>query len=92
MHIDELPAWRVKILAKLWLSPWVLPLVMLGVVLVLTRPLAGTIWCIASVVLVRLLNGHFELPPSEEPLRRPYDDPKHSYLGAFVARHVRSPS
>jgi hypothetical protein len=82
----------VKILMKRWLSPWVLPLVMLGVVLVLTRPISGAIWCVASVVLVRLLNGRFELPPSEEPLRRPYDDPKQSYLGAFVARYVRTPS
>ena len=83
---------EVKILMKRWLSPWVLPLLMLGVVLVLTRPVAGAIWCVASVVLVRLLNGAFELPPSDEPLRRPYDDQKHSYLGAFVARYVRTPT
>jgi hypothetical protein len=50
---------------KRWLSPWVLPLLMLGVVLVLTRPVAGAIWCVASVALVRLLNGRFELPPSD---------------------------
>jgi hypothetical protein len=83
---------EVKILMKRWLSPWVLPLLMLGVVLVLTRPVAGAIWCVASVVLVRLLNGRFELPPSDEPLRRPYDDPQHSYLGAFVAPDIRTPS
>jgi hypothetical protein len=83
---------EVKILMKRWLSPWVLPLLMLGVVILLTRPLAGAIWCVASVFLVRLLNGRFELPANDEPLRRPNDDPRHSYLGAFVAPHVRTPS
>jgi hypothetical protein len=77
---------------KRWLSPWVLPLVMVGVLLVLTSPVAGGIWCVASVVLVRLLNGRFDLPPSDEPLRRPYDDPEHSYLGAFVAPYARTRS
>lgn len=77
---------------KRWLSPWVLPLLMLGVVLVLTRPVAGAIWCVASICLVRLFNGRFEGPPSDEPLRRPYDDRKHSYLGAFVAPYVRTRS
>ena len=47
---------------KRWLSPWVLPLVMLGVVVLVTRPLAGAIWLVTSVVLVRVFNGHFELP------------------------------
>jgi hypothetical protein len=77
---------------KRWLSPWVLPLLMLGVVMVLTRPVVGVIWCVASVFLVRLLNGRFEPPPSDELLRPPYDDPKTSYLGAFVARYVNTPS
>jgi hypothetical protein len=77
---------------KRWLSPWVLPLLMLGVVVVLTRPVAGVIWCVASVLLVRLLNGRFEPPPSDDLLRRPYDDAKSSYLGAFVAPYVKAPS
>jgi hypothetical protein len=77
---------------KRWLSPWVLPLLMLGVVLVFTRPVGGAIWCVASVFLVRLLNGRFEAPPGDEPLRRPYDDPNHSYLRAVVAPYVRTPS
>jgi hypothetical protein len=67
---------------KRWLSPWVLPLVMLGVVVLLTRPVAGAVWLVASVVLVRVLNGHFEVPTDDQPLRRYFDDPKHSYLGA----------
>jgi hypothetical protein len=86
------PGLEVKILMKGWLSPWILPLVIVGLVLVLATPVAGAIWCVASVFLVRLLNGRFELPPSDEPLRRPYVDPQHSYLGAFVAPDVRTPS
>ncbi len=70
---------------KLWLSPWVLPLVMLGTVLVVTRPVAGAIWTAGSVLLVRLLNGRFHPSASDEPLRQPYNHPKRSYLGAFVA-------
>jgi hypothetical protein len=66
---------------KRWLSPWVLPLLMLGVVALVTRPVAGAVWIVVSVVLVRLLNGHFELPAQDEPLRRYLDDP-HSYFGA----------
>lgn len=61
---------------KPWLSPWVLPLLMLGIVLLLTRPIAGVIWCVAGVVLVRLINGRFQRLPNDE-LRRPYDDPTH---------------
>ncbi len=76
---------------KPWLSPWVLPLVMLGAVLVLTRPVAGAIWTVGSVLLVRLLNGHCNPPVSEE-LRRPYEDPRRSYLGAFVAPYDRTRS
>jgi hypothetical protein len=83
---------EVKESMKRWLSPWVLPLVMLGVVLVLTRPVAGAIWIVTSVVLVRLINGRFESLLGDEPLRRLYDDPKHSYLGAFEAPSVRTPS
>lgn len=56
---------------KRWLSPWVLPLVLLGCVLLITRPIAGAIWIVTSVLLVRLLNGRFELPPEDEPLRSP---------------------
>jgi hypothetical protein len=77
---------------KRWLSPWMLPLVMLGVVVLFTRPVAGAIWLVASVVLVRLLNGRFELPAEDEPLRRYYDDPKHSYFGAPEQRYSRTPS
>jgi hypothetical protein len=76
---------------KRWLSPWVVPLVMLGVVVLLTRPVAGAVWIVVSVVLVRLLNGHFELPAEDEPLRRYFDDP-HSYFGAQEPRCSRSPS
>jgi hypothetical protein len=70
----------------------VLPLVMLGVVVLFTRPVAGVIWLVASVVLVRVLNGHFERGTDDEPLRRYYDDPKRSYLGAPNQRSVRTPS
>lgn len=77
---------------KRWLSPWALPLVMLGVVLVVTRPVAGVIWLVASVVLVRVLNGQFESPVDDEPLRTYFDDPKHSYLGAPQERYIRTPS
>ena len=63
---------------KPWLSPWMLPLVMLGVVVLFTGPVAGAILIVASVVLVRLLNGRFELPAQDEPLRRYFDNPKHS--------------
>jgi hypothetical protein len=77
---------------KRWLSPWVLPLVMLGVVVLVTRPLAGAIWLVTSVVLVRVFNGHFELPADDQPLRRYFDDPKHSYLGAPQQPYVRTPS
>jgi hypothetical protein len=77
---------------KRWLSPWVLPLLMLGVVIVVTRPVVGAVWIVVSVVLVRLLNGHFELPAQDEPLRRYFDDPKHSYFGAQEPRCFRSPS
>jgi hypothetical protein len=51
---------------KRWLSPWVLPLVMLGVVALVTRPVAGAVWILVSVVLVRLLTGRFELPAQDE--------------------------
>ncbi|HEX4009718.1 MAG TPA: hypothetical protein VHX62_06905 [Solirubrobacteraceae bacterium] len=77
---------------KRWLSPWVLPLLMLGVVVVITRPLAGAIWIVASVVLVRVLNGHFEPLADDQPLRRYLDDPRHSYLGAPQEPYVRTPS
>jgi hypothetical protein len=77
---------------KRWLSPWVLPLLMLGVVVLVTRPVAGVIWIVSSVVLVRLLNGRFEPPADDEPLRRFFDDPKHSYLGAPPQPSVRTPS
>jgi hypothetical protein len=78
---------------KRWLSPWVLPLVMLGVVLLLTRPVAGTIWIVASVLLVRLLNGRFEPPPEEEePIRRYFDDLRRSNFGASEERWFRTPS
>jgi hypothetical protein len=63
---------------KPWLSPWMLPLVMLGIVVLFTRPVAGAIGIVASVALVRLLNGRFELPAADE-LPRPYfNDPRHS--------------
>jgi hypothetical protein len=65
---------------------------MLGVVVLFTRPVAGVIWLVASVVLVRVLNGHFERATDDEPLRRYYDDPKHSYLGGPRQRSVRTPS
>ena len=77
---------------KRWLSPWVAPLVMLGVVVLLTRPIAGALWIVVSVVLVRLLNGHFELPADDEPLRRYFEDPTHPYFGAQDPGCVRSPS
>jgi hypothetical protein len=77
---------------KKWLSPWLLPLVILGSVIIQASPVAGAIWIATSLVLVRRLNGRFELPPNDGPLRRPYDDPTHSYLGAFVAPSDRSPS
>lgn len=77
---------------KRWFSPWVLPLVMLGVVVLVTRPVAGVVWIAVSVVLVRVLHGQFELPAQDEPLRRYFDDPKRSYLGAQEPRCVRSPS
>jgi hypothetical protein len=77
---------------KRWFSPWVLPLVMLGVVVLVTRPVAGAVWIVASVVLVRVLNGAFELPAPDEPLRRYLDDPKHSYFGAREPHCPRSPS
>jgi hypothetical protein len=77
---------------KRWFSPWVLSLVMLGVVVLVTRPVAGAIWIVASVVLVRVLHGQFELPAQDEPLRRYLDDPKHSYFGAQEPRGLRSPS
>ena len=63
---------------KRWLSPWTLPLAMLGIVVLFTRPVAGAIGIVASVVVVRLLNGRFELPEQDE-LHRPYfHDPKRS--------------
>ena len=77
---------------KEWLSPWLVPLLIVGSVFVQASPVAGAIWIATSLVLVRLLNGRFELPPNDGPLRRPYDDPTHSYLGAFVAPPTRSPS
>jgi hypothetical protein len=77
---------------KKWLSPWLVPLVILGSVFIQASPVAGAIWIATSLVLVRLLNGHFALPPSDGPLRRPYDDPTRSYLGAFVGPSVRSRS
>ena len=76
---------------KRWLSPWVAPLAMLGAVVALTKPVAGAVWIVVSVVLVRLLNGHFELPAEDEPLRRYFDDPQ-SYFGAQEPRCSRSPS
>ena len=77
---------------KRWLSPWVLPLVMLGVVVLVTRPVAGVVWLVVSIVLVRVLNGRFERLVNDEPLRRYFDDPKHSYLGAPEPRYFRTPS
>jgi hypothetical protein len=78
---------------KRWLSPWVLPLVMLGVVVLLTRPVAGTIWIAVSVLVVRLLNGRFDPPPEdEESLRRYLDSLKRSYFGARAERYFRTPS
>ncbi len=77
---------------KRWLSPWLLPLVMLGIVLLITRPVAGAIWMVASVLFVRLLNGRLELPPEDEPLRRSLDDPRRSYLGAPQERSFKTPS
>jgi hypothetical protein len=65
---------------------------MLGVVVLLTRPVAGAIWIVASLVLVRLLNGRFERPAEDEPLRRYFDDPQYSYLGTPAERYVRTPS
>jgi hypothetical protein len=63
---------------KRWLSPWMLPLAMLGIVVLFTRPVVGAIGIVASVVVVRLLNGRFELPVQDE-LPRPYfHDPKRS--------------
>jgi hypothetical protein len=63
---------------KAWLSPWMLPLAMLGIVVLFTRPLAGAIGIVASVVVVRLLNGRFELPARDELPRSYFDKPKHS--------------
>ena len=77
---------------KRWLSRWVLPLVLLGGVLLITRPVAGAIWIVASVVFVRLLNGRFELPPEDEPLRRDLDDPRRSCFGAPHEAHFKTPS
>ncbi|MFZ0039852.1 MAG: hypothetical protein WAK93_00970 [Solirubrobacteraceae bacterium] len=77
---------------KRWLSPWVLPLVMLGCVLLITRPVAGVIWIVASVVLVRLLNGFLELPSEDELLRRHLDDPRRSFSGASLDRYFKTPS
>ncbi len=58
--------------------PRTLPLAMLGIVVLFTRPVAGAIGIVASVVVVRLLNGRFELPEQDE-LHRPYfHDPKRS--------------
>ncbi len=56
---------------KRWLSPRMLPLVMLGIVVLFTNPLAGVIGIAAGLVLVRLLNGRFELPSADD-LPRPY--------------------
>ncbi len=56
---------------KRWLCPWMVPLAMLGIVVLFTRPVAGAIRIVASVVVVRLLNGRFELPVQDE-LPRPY--------------------
>jgi hypothetical protein len=39
---------------------------MLGVVALVTRPVAGAVWIVVSVVLVRLLNGRFEPPAQDE--------------------------
>jgi hypothetical protein len=77
---------------KRWLSPWVLPFVMLGVVVLVSRPVAGVVWLVVSFVLVRVLNGRFERLANDEPLRRYFDDPKHSYLGAPEPRYSRTPS
>ena len=63
---------------KPWLSRWTLPLAMLEIVVLFTRPLAGAIAIVASVVLVRLLNGRFELPAQDELPRSYFDKPKHS--------------
>jgi hypothetical protein len=65
---------------------------MLGVVVLVTRPVIGAVWMVVSVVLVRVLNGAFELAAQDEPLRRYYDDPKHSYFGGQEPRYIRSPS
>jgi hypothetical protein len=56
---------------KPWLSPWTLPLVMLGIVVLFTRPVAGVVVIAASLVVVRLLNGRFEMPAADD-LPRPY--------------------
>lgn len=56
---------------------WMLPLVWLGIVVLFTRPLVGAIGIVASVLLVRLLNGPFE-PPAADELPRPFfKDPRH---------------
>ena len=68
-----------------------LPLVMSGVVVLFTGPVAGAIWIVPSVVLVRLLNGRVELPAQDESLRRYFDDPKHSQFGAPEQRYSRTP-
>lgn len=77
---------------KRWLSPWVLPLVMLGIVAAISRPIDGAVWIVVSIVLVRLLNGRFELPAEDEPLRRYHDDPKRSFVGALQPPDLWTPS
>jgi hypothetical protein len=78
---------------KRWLSPWVLPLVMLGVVLMITKPVAGAIWIAVSVIVVRLLNGRFDLPSDDGPALGPYvEDLKRLVLGDPKERRYRTPS
>ena len=63
---------------KPWLLRAMLPLAMLGIVVLFTRPVAGAIGIVVSVLLLRLLNGPFELPATDEVPPPYFRDPRHS--------------
>ena len=79
---------------KRWLSPWVLPPVLLGSVLLVTRPVAGAVWLVTSVVVVRLLNAYVgeRTPLVDDPFTHAFEDRDKFYFKPPQERYVRKPS
>ncbi|MGH2916907.1 MAG: hypothetical protein ACRDMX_18170 [Solirubrobacteraceae bacterium] len=78
---------------KRWLSPWLLPLVMLGSVLLITLPVAGVIWIVLSVVVVRLINGRLQGPASlDERFMRTIEDVARDVAEALELNYFKKPS